>query len=194
MPEAEKEKSRQNLNTINNMSYQNQILGTIISSALNYDQLNDLIGEKRGCTPSSSYAPCDGRSVSDSKLANILIQNTGAPNVPDLRGAFVRGLNEMHLEGQPPLDILKSDPDGLNRKAGDYQPDILLAHNHPANGHINGSVCGSNGTRDCDGGDEKFNCDPSFGDHTVIVNVAENVGGQETRPRNVAVYFYIKIN
>jgi hypothetical protein len=166
-------------------------LGTIISSVLNYDQLNDSLGEPRGCHQNSTYAPCDGRTINGSKLANLTDRN----QVPDLRGQFIRGLNSFHLEGQPELNPLKSDPDGLNRKVGDYQPDGIIAHNHPAHGRINGSLSGSNNSHDVEEGGDKFNSDPNLADHDVQVTVNNNEGGLvETRPKNVSVNFYIKIN
>lgn len=177
------------------MSYQHQVLGTVISSVLNYDQLCKEMGENPAIdNTKSSYAPCDGRPISGSQLDH---KTAGAmKNAPDLRGKFMRGLNVIYSVGQPtPFDPkLFGDPQD-NRKVNDYQPDVLLAHSHPASGHINGSVCGSNGSHDVDEGDQKWNSDPNFGDHNVVVTVGDNAnGGLETRPRNIAVYFYIKIN
>ncbi|OCX50873.1 hypothetical protein BEL04_19300 [Mucilaginibacter sp. PPCGB 2223] len=174
------------------MSYQNQVLGTIISSVLNYDQLCKVMQENPAIdNQNSSYVPCDGRNIEHSKLSEL----TGTLTVPDLRGRFLRGLNTIYSPGQPALVITSADEDdpNSNRKAGDYQADMLKLHPHTASGHINGSVCGSNGTHDVDGGDEKWNCDPNFGDHNVVVSV-QPFGGSETRPKNVSVYFYIKIN
>jgi hypothetical protein len=187
------------------MSYQHQTLGTIIASVLNFDQLCLAMAESKGVNnATSSYAPCDGRLITGSALEKLTQVGPNQPeprnhilNVPDLRGKFLRGLNQMYSPGEPmPFDfLLNGDPDGAARKVGDYQRDLLLAHNHPASGHINGSVSGSNGTHDVDSGNDKFNSDPAFGDHNVIVTVGNNAtGGQETRPKNIAVYYYIKIN
>jgi hypothetical protein len=167
------------------MSFQNQILGTIISSVLNYDQFNDAIREARGCHVNSSYAPCDGRSVAGSSLAPILQQNTGSTSVPDLRGKFIRGLNIFHSPGQNPFDVNMSDPDGLNRVPGQYQPDSIEKHSHSYT-HFDGGVVS-------DYSDDKDHRKASYGN---MVGATTNEVGKadETRPRNVSVYFYIKIN
>jgi hypothetical protein len=158
-------------------------LGTIISSVLNYDQLNDSLGEPRGCHQNSTYAPCDGRAISGSRLANATDRN----QVPDLRGQFIRGLNSFHLEGQPEIDPSKSDPDGLNRKVGSYQSDLLANHLHSANSnsgfaHVGGPGMGM-----------QSNEGQEFQFITPSISV-DAFGGAETRPKNVTVYFYIKIN
>lgn len=169
------------------MAFQNQTLGTIISSVLNYDQLNDYIHEARGCHANSSYAPCDGRSVAGSALAPILQQNTGATKVPDLRGKFVRGLNIFHVEGQDPFDAAKSDPDGLNRKPGDYQGDEVKKHGHTA--HSSGPFAHFGGPGMGLQSDEKQEF--TFPNPTITI---DDYNGPESRPRNISVFYYIKIN
>lgn len=172
------------------MPFNEQILGTVIASVLDYDHLSKLTNDPKVINPQvSSWVPADGRSIAGSQLATI----TGNSNAPDLRGRFVRGLNEIYSVGEPALNKSTADPDGDNRKPGDYQGDVLGYHSHPASGHIMGSVCGSNGTHDVDGGSDKWNCDPNLGDHNVVVSV-QPYGGSETRPKNVSLYFYTKIN
>ncbi|MFL5763612.1 MAG: hypothetical protein ACJ77K_06690 [Bacteroidia bacterium] len=187
------------------MSYQHQTLGAIVASVLNYDQFCNAMGEKPAINnANSSYVPCDGRLITGSALEKLTQVGPSQPeplnhiqNAPDLRGKFLRGLNQMYSPGEPTgFDHVKNgDPDETLRKVGSYQGDGLIAHDHPASGHINGSVCGSNGTHDADSGHDKWNSDPTFGDHNVQVTVGNNsTGGKETRPKNIAVYYYIKIN
>lgn len=156
-------------------------LGTIISSFLNYDQLNDSLGEPRGCHQNSTYVPCDGRTINGSKLANVTDRN----QVPDLRGQFIRGMNSFHLEGQPEIDPSKSDPDGLNRKVGDYQGDEFKSHIHSENAP---NVGGNGSWSFPDGQAWTSQGQRGFGATT------DPTGGHETRPKNVSVNFYIKIN
>src|SRR2546430_3248270 len=104
------------------MSYQHQVLGTIISSVLDYDQLCTSIGEPAAIDlPRSSYVPCDGRSIAGSALNRI----TTLAHAPDLRGKFIRGLNVIYNVGQPlPFDPQQNgDAGGANRTASDYQMD-----------------------------------------------------------------------
>ena len=174
------------------MPFNEQILGTVISSVLDYDNLIKITGDPKVIdTKLSAWIPADGRSILQSKLNHV----SGLIAAPDLRGRFVRGLNTMYSIGQPNLVITTADEDdpNSNRKACDYQGDSFRSHAHSASGHINGSVCGSNMTHDVSEGREKWNSDPNFGDHTVIVSV-QPFGSTETKPKNVSVYFYIKIN
>jgi len=160
------------------MSYQDQILGTIIASVLNYDELCQSIGEQAALNPSrSTYAPCDGRAVAGSALQKI----TQRTNVPDLRGKFLRGLNQLYNVGEPtPFDAVNYGDTQANRSVGDYQFDEFKSHNHVITVTFPASQPGrfTNGGGAGSGGSE----------------VTSMAGGAETRPRNIAVYYYIKIN
>lgn len=166
------------------MPYLNQILGTIIASTLNYDQLCQAIGENPAINPAtSSYAPCDGRTVVGSKLAQI----TGRPGLPDLRGKFLRGLNLIYSVGQPlPFDPNSNGDPETNRTIGNYQQDDFKSHGHGASSSSGFAFRTSGMGIQSDEGAEV-----QFGAPSITVHAS---GGSETRPRNVSVYFYIKIN
>lgn len=113
----------------------------------------------------------DGRTIpKTSRYAAI----SGKSNVPDLRGMFLRGLNAERSDGY-------QDPDGNARSAGDLQSDELKHHSHT---YINAGVWG----RSWKGEDG----DPKTA-YMAQGNTGE-FGGKETRPKNIAVYFYIRIN
>ena len=165
-----------------------QTVGTVEASVLDYDNFIKITNDPKVIDPQkSTWIPADGRSIEGSKLSKL----TNVGNAPDLRGTFLRGLNVIYSDGQPALDFKKSDPDGANRKPGDSQSDVIKQHNHgfshviqvapnePNNGGTGGFSHQSSGT-------EHYN---NYG--AVGVNPD---GGSETRPRNVAVYYYIKIN
>ncbi|WP_428328738.1 hypothetical protein [Mucilaginibacter sp.] len=174
------------------MPNNSQILGTVIASVLDYDHLIKITGDPTVINPHTSvWIPADGRSIANSELS----KQTGLTNAPDLRGRFIRGLNTIYSIGQPALVVSAADEDdpNSNRKAGEYQGDTFRLHAHSASGHINGSVSGSNNTHDVSGGGDKWNSDPNFGDHNVVVSV-QPFGGAETRPKNVSTYYYVKIN
>ena len=162
------------------MSFQHQTLGTIIASVLEYDELCQSMGEAPHVNNSTStYAPCDGRSILGSQLSN-----TGLSNVPDLRGRFLRGLNTMYNHGEVhPLNLETADPDGEHRMVGDYQADEVKSHKHSyttnSDGNPNGPAPDVPLTW-ARNGKEKRETDQG--------------GGKESRPRNVAVYYYIRIN
>lgn len=111
----------------------------------------------------------DGSGCSGSDYHTL----TGNATVPDLRGQFIRGFD--------PTAIV--DPDGASRTLGDSQADMFKAHSHtqsmkgtgydpPANGigGVNGSL-------------------PNW-----PVNPTDSTGGDETRPVNIAMNYFIKIN
>src|SRR5690348_12189222 len=90
------------------MSYQNQVIGTIISSVLSYDSLCKAMNNESPSIDNtrSSYVPCDGRTIMGSQLEKLTNQpgHDHITNAPDLRGRFIRGLNTMYSDGNPPLD------------------------------------------------------------------------------------------
>jgi hypothetical protein len=177
------------------MSNSTQVLGTIIASALNYDQLCESIQETPAIdNTKSTYVPCYGRSILGSKLEKLTVVGPKQPEPanhiltsPDLRGKFIRGLNLFYSVGEPKIDFAKADPNGQGRNVGDYQADELNAHSHSAasSGGLAHAQTYGMGIQSNQGQQVDFMA-PS-----ITVNTT---GGAETRPRNVAVYYYIKIN
>ncbi len=96
---------------------------------------------------------------------------------PDARGVFVRGMNQGRDAGQ-------GDQDG-NRAVGVYQADAFKHHAHTV-----GYPYGAN----------QFQGLFTNGAGTYQVDLGHNTsstaetGGNETRPRNIALYVYIKVN
>lgn len=158
------------------MAYDLQVIGTVIASILTYDQLCHSIGENSANPISgNSYAPCDGRTVAGSRFANI----TGGAT-PDLRGKFLRGVNDIYNNGAPAFDPTKGDPS--NRPVNDYQQDAFASHSHLISGSL--LNCGQPPAY------EVINNTPA----PTYSQSTASVGGPETRPKNVSVYYYIKIN
>ncbi|HTF06177.1 MAG TPA: hypothetical protein VK826_19235 [Bacteroidia bacterium] len=156
----------------------NNIIGTILSSTLDYDNLTKISEDPKVIDPiASKWIPADGRSIKGS----LLHRKTGQENAPDLRGKFLRGLNILYNTGQPTLELEMADPDGANRKPGDYQEDQFKNHAH--------SYILSNTQNNADDGTTR-----SYRGSDAPGAMTGTVGGKETRPRNVAVFFYIKIN
>ncbi len=171
-------------------------VGTIISSMLPPAKMAELHGV-------NTWVLADGRSVVGSAYASLITNN-----VPDLGGAFLRGLNTAtgHL-----------DPDGA-RVAGSFQSDAFQGHtftdpavpgsrlrmhitrNQPdasASGFSNMPLTGMWGNN------PNFNA--IYGTPRVASLVTDGVtrGGvpngaarieNETRPSNFAVYYYVRIN
>ena len=166
---------------------------------------------------SNGWFKCDGRAISglgnlsnDEKtaLTNIL---GGSTNLPDLRGNFLRGLDEGR----------GYDDDASFRTGGEggtgvrsWEPNSFESHNHPGSSanavsdhqhYINLTTSSDGWSRSTDDGGTTGTAaensgthnhtvqgwsDPAGG-HSHSVNVATQ-GGAETRPENIAVYWLIR--
>jgi len=119
----------------------------------------------------TQWVLADGSEVS-TRTAFYAI--TGKTTVPDLRGMFIRGLNVDRKDG-------RQDPEGHDRLVGDYQADAVQRHSHAVKtaGIWGRSFKGEDGSP-----------------RTAYEKSEETGerGGAETRPRNVALYYYIKIS
>lgn len=138
----------------------------------------------------SSYIPCDGRSIVGSLLEKITNEagHTHITNAPDLRGKFLRGLNVMYNVDQPlPFDPNQvGDPEGANRVAGTYQSDAFKQHQHNYTHFSNGYI------HDMSNDTDQRSC--SYGSMVGDVTGFSGDSVNETRPRNISIYYYIKIN
>lgn len=104
--------------------------------------------------------------------------------IPDGRGVFIRGMN-----GLRPLT--EGDPQE-NRRVGEYQNDQLIRHTHAVtvyHSHASGAGDAVGGHISADGTDRFFSTYQT-GEGTEF----NNKFGEETRPRNIALYVYIKIS
>lgn len=133
-----------------------------------------------GADPPDGWLECDGAALSRTTYANLFAvigttfgegDGTTTFHLPDLRGEFVRGWD--HGRG--------IDPD---RVLGSAQADEIRSHDHPIGIGYDGSGSGYSTTylrREQNNGILSEDSDP-----------IRNSGGQETRPRNVAIMFCIK--
>lgn len=140
-------------------------LGTVQYSILDPAAFNDQNG--------AGWVLMDGRDISETDLcvrANVC-------SVPDARGVFIRGLNMNRAAAQ-------GDPRGNSRQVGSYQDDAFEKHNHSItwNNHRSGM-----GTRNANGPKTQP------GDR-LQRNTSFAGEGTETRPKNIALYTYIKVN
>jgi hypothetical protein len=170
-------------------------VGTIVASILTPPEYAQTSGDPQVFDPTRSrWASADGSQVVGSLYHTI----TNGKAVPDLRGVFLRGVNLARVDGN-------QDPDG-SRLAGQLQRwstgfprdglTLTPAGNHThggPDGIVAGHVGGGRGAHAS--GDH---VGPAYGSEPMKVSgehVHEVSGGDpETRPTNVAVYYYIRIN
>lgn len=157
-------------------------IGTIIASYLNFEQFNAAtINNEKSPTgiwssSKSKWAPCDGRPIPMSKFQTV----TSQLHLPDLRGMFLRGLNT--FDPFQPVPVVASDKaDPESRVVGSFQADNLKEHSHT----IPNPTVHAGSDKGPDGG--SYN---AWGKNAPTANF----GGAETRPKNVAIFYYIKIN
>ncbi len=140
-----------------------------------------------GVTAPTGWLMCDGSSFNQ-LVYNDLYTLLGTNVVPDLRGYFLRGLDNTGVV----------DVDGAGRALGSTQLDSFKSHTHTSNatglegeyGLIKRSVTGENTTQDgTNTADSGFEPDIISQPGSLNIN---STGSNETRPKNVAVNFIIK--
>lgn len=157
-----------------------ELLGTIIASYLDYDNLIAITGDPNIINVTvSKWIPADGRSIIGSKLAN----RTTKTEAPDLRGKFLRGLNQFYSVGEPNLNQLMANPE--NKTLGAFQEDRVGKHTHPILTNDDGTPISTN----------NYKTTAYSKRNGITINSESNDNNQiETRPKNISVFYYIKIN
>ena len=169
-------------------------VGTIIASVLEPKIFLAEGNNNKWHLADNSAAPIGSKYADIINNANI----NSSTRLPDLRGVFLRGLNVDRNDG-------KQDLDGGSRVAGDFQPystalpnskfigaagqagqhqhtyDKARGYDSGTGNHARAKPSGASGTTN-----------PS-GNHVHSVEITSG-GDVETRPNNVSVYYYIKIN
>jgi len=184
-PEAKKLKDELRMIDLEKIS--NLPIGTIAPSMLHPGLFARAVGDPSVFDPEKSkWVLADGqKDITNSQYGKLLVNTRFTP---DLRGMFLRGLNEGRTDD-------RRDPD--ERQPGVYQSDALQEHEHETNAiGFKANVPDQNSSYKWGTGDLGFT---STGDADMIPAEVKSVKGQvgvagETRPKNVAVYFYIKIN
>lgn len=142
-----------------------------------------------GTAAPTGFLSCDGSAVSRTTYATLFTaigttwgvgNGTTTFNVPDLRGAFLRGSGTSSLDPSSP------------RSVGSFQAEAYLSHTHTDSGHThtipiqNLTESGSGGA-----GVNKLQAGGSTATNSGTANIQAS-GGAETRPDNYAVLYIIK--
>jgi len=144
------------------------IVGDIKTSIFTEAQFQAVSGDP-------TWVLADGRDLSVINPGSDYEAITGETILPDLRGVFLRGKNNGRADGN-------ENPDG-DSTLGTFQDDELQAHTHSTpHRATSGSPFVPN------------HVGQGFGPVDVGSVESTSTGGNETRPKNVTVNYFIKIN
>ena len=145
-------------------------------------------------TVPSGYLECNGQSTSGHTALAALIGS----HVPDLRGEFIRGLasntnDSTRDQGRGIRTGQSDDIESHNHSASSTSSVTDPGHKHNLNFNM-GSIISSGGAfglKDSGNADRMFTA--TTGISVSTSTTIGNTGGSETRPRNVALMYIIKI-
>lgn len=169
------------------------VLETVCSGAVGDIKYSILNPTQFAAVNGPCWAPIDGRSIASSKLSAILNIN----NLPDAGGLFLRN---QEFAGSPDYDPERN----TNSPVLTIQNAQIQSHNHSINdpGH---SHTFTDKFRDIDG--DQPSSGSAWGIHPTILDIYPNQsdhvftsisisasGGNETRPKNMNFWIYVRIN
>lgn len=169
-------------------------VGTIVSSLLPPELFNARVDGPKSFDPQKTvWILADGQTnISGSKLHKL----TNKEKTPDLRAMFLRGMSDRRTDNF-------ADPEGLKRDVGSQQSSMTalpqnmfkgvatetsIGRQYSVEPGVEGHSFGYGNHPLKVGGDGQS---PRPHSHGVLINEGGDI---ETRPNNVAVFFYIKIN
>jgi len=155
-----------------------------------YTALYNVISQSNVSNPNAAFGQryTYNPPVGSQSGSYVLNSNGAYFKVPDLRGIFVRGYNNGLVNSNGANGGTISTYDSGSRTFGSLQTDAFKSHTHnivasasnaPSNGH--GIIAGANSTTG----------PYTYTDTTPTLQI-KNTGDSETRPVNIALYYYIK--
>ncbi|MBB4215570.1 hypothetical protein FHT79_002739 [Rhizobium sp. BK212] len=160
-------------------------VGTVVSSVLPPPDFAKATGEQEGAALTvRKWILADGRSVNGTAFAIL----TNDKPVPNLKGMFLRGINPD--TGRVPGSVEEYATALPMRSKFTGETNVVADHKHSGGVSFGGDQyeAGGNDYRAVGTTETGF---AGAHQHTVEINGG---GDAETRPKNVAVYFYVKIN
>ena len=168
-------------------------VGEVRTSILPQETFQELNG--------AEWALMDGRPLMVGTALSPHLSEEGryGLKIPDARGRFLRMANNgacadlRNNEGAYNECLARHDPDG-DRLSGEYQADSFGAHDHGEHNHSFDYMSADDWYPDGDIDDNEDTRAREYGRKGTTDNSRVlSSGGNETRPRNIAVNFYIKI-
>jgi microcystin-dependent protein len=132
----------------------------------------------------SGWLACNGQELDKSDITNLPLfgiigytyGGTGNKfNVPDLRGLFVRGWDNRTINNVDPQ---------INRTVGSIQQDSFKSHNHAITTNVGGTLRIPK---------QVYSFFTAQGDENLDLGFISNTGEAETRPKNIALVYCIKL-
>ncbi|MEN2398373.1 hypothetical protein GKZ90_0001175 [Flavobacterium sp. MC2016-06] len=115
----------------------------------------------------------------------------GITSVPDVRGLFIRSLNGSRNDDKRDMFNTENNRDRL---VLEYQPDAIKKHTHNLSNKL-GFFCGWTTGNQWSGGQRGNPMSANDPECSItILESGTNLSGDETRPKNISLYTYIKIN
>lgn len=122
----------------------------------------------------------DGSDREGEEKPSKLFKTIGLKQLPDARGIFIRGLSLRRNDGNE--DPFNQEL-GRQRKVGEYQNDSIKKHEHLYEHAFH------------DGRGKSGHSNPGvFASHKTVKTEPNIDAGLETRPKNISLFIYIKIN
>lgn len=155
-------------------------IGSVLPSMLTEAQFQAELG-------STKWVLADGRASTGTDYGTL----TALPNIPDLRGLFLRGKNNGRTGTE-------SNPSG-DLAIGSFQDDAFQAHNHGGGNHNHAIPNNEYLTPDgVDWSDDEWGGYKGPISENVPTSYSGNIiateGTNETRPKNITVNYFIKVN
>ncbi|EUB95584.1 hypothetical protein PMI07_002072 [Rhizobium sp. CF080] len=161
-------------------------IGTVVSSVLTPEDFASAIGESVGWQINRrTWVLADGRAVEGTKYAI----DTKGKSVPDLRGIFLRGIDPSSGRVAGSIEdsataLPRSSPfSGVTDAGGEHTHPLGAARSTVDRYNAGGTNYWTISARDTGPAGSHF--------HNVSISAG---GDPETRPKNVGIYYYIKIN
>ena len=163
----------------------NWILINMQSTSIGQIKASMLTEAQFQSTAGTGWVLCDGRSVAGSEYESV----TGNSTIPDLRGSFIRGkkngVSNPLAPSVPETALGDSQPTRITTHEQNYQ---VISHNFAEHYTVGGIL-----TRES-GGDRFGVTDPAV--EPTIDIIANTIGesATESRPRNVTMNWFVRIN